>query len=621
MTNPSLEAFEVAAASRDTHAALVACLHILKSVDDRYGRIDMIEAGTLAQGAQRGPRLTTRFAAALGEVIADPNVTLAPVLYEQLTMHHRWIELMFAASGFGSADHLVPLLAKGPPEARRVEKADLAKFLVLFSPGAGMNLNLEEALAADAPSAMSAFLGYLGTRFCFTRGGHAFRERLLEWLPGKIGSVKLGQLALQTIASPFMHCSYAMTPRKHDIKIDLLAQMRRAVLEAGAQEYDPATAAPKPGKPTIVVTTENFTDGHSIHRTHSLSVRALKERFHVVGMTYAGHISPPIEECFDEIIPYDGSVSFLQSIAKMSGQILERQPAMVLHLGVGMSPYVIGLASLRLSPIQGCSFGHTASTFSPYIDYQVLPEDFIGDPKTFSEQLWLVPPQAMPYLPRNDVDFAAVRENAKANPRNDGKVHIAVAASAMKLGPPFFDALLSAAQKFEKPAEFHVFPLGCAGLGYYELKRVLEPWVPGAVVHEEMIYGPYMEALAACDFFICPFPYGNMNSIIDAVLVGLPGVCLDGPEAHAHADLAYFERMGFPEELSTKTLDEYVAAIARLVNDPTWLAKCKKVAQGVDLDKAFFTGDASIFADRVWELVQTHDAAKAARTPELETAS
>jgi hypothetical protein len=107
-----------------------------------------------------------------------------------------------------------------------------------------------------------------------------------------------------------------------------------------------------------------------------------------------------------------------------------------------------------------------------------------------------------------------------------------------------------------------------------------------------------------------------MNSIIDAVLVGLPGVCLDGPEAHAHADVAYFNRMGFPKGLATANLDAYVAAVARLADDPKWLARCRKAARAADLDKVFFSGDESLFVAKVEELV----AGVAVRTPELATA-
>jgi predicted O-linked N-acetylglucosamine transferase (SPINDLY family) len=124
-----------------------------------------------------------------------------------------------------------------------------------------------------------------------------------------------------------------------------------------------------------------------------------------------------------------------------------------------------------------------------------------------------------------------------------------------------------------------------------------------AVVHEELAYAAYIEALAACDFFVCPFPYGNMNSIVDAALVGLPGVCLDGAEAHAHADAAYFARLGFPQELVAATTDDYVAAIARLADDPDWLAHCRAIAAAVEPGHPFFAGDARLFAQAMDELI------------------
>ena len=145
--------------------------------------------------------------------------------------------------------------------------------------------------------------------------------------------------------------------------------------------------------------------------------------------------------------------------------------------------------------------------------------------------------------------------------------------------------------------------LGCAGLGYAELARRLIERLPMAVAHEELPYAAYAERLAACDFFVCPFPYGNMNSIVDAALVGLPGVCLDGAEAHAHADAAYFRRMGFPDSLITATPDDYVAAIVRLTDDDDWRAHCRQIAASVTPAHPFFAGDATRFADAVAELI------------------
>ena len=579
-------------------------LRVLKAVDDRYGRLDLIEASGLTAGHER-QQIATRFCAAFCQLICDPLTPFDAATFERLAICHRWLELMFSVSGYGSANHLVGLLSTEADGAKRVPMQNLARFLLAFSANAGMNLNLDEAFAADRAVTIAAALGFLASRFAFTDGGHAFRERLLVWLPARLAEVKLGEMALQAIASPYMHCSYAISPRKHDVKAVMIAQMRRGLLEAGCPEFDPAQP-PADGGPTIVVTTENFSDGHSIHRTHSRAVQALRGSFHVVGVLHPANVSPAIEACFDEIILYDGQ-SFFGVVGNTAREILARRPAMVLHLGVGMSSFVIGLASLRLAPVQAASFGHTATTHSPQIDAMILPQDFVGDPALFSEQLVLLPPVAMPYALRDDVDFAEIGRRARASRPAGGPIRIAVPASVMKLGPPLFDALASAAAMARTPIEYHIFALGCAGLGFEELKRRLATYLPMAIAHEELPFEAYIEQLATCDFFVCPFPYGNMNSIVDAVMVGLPGVCLDGPEAHAHADVAYFRRMGLPAELATSTLDAYVAAIVRLADDPAWLAQCRTAARKLDRSHAFFQGDERLFAEAVRAMIQTSE--------------
>ena len=106
------------------------------------------------------------------------------------------------------------------------------------------------------------------------------------------------------------------------------------------------------------------------------------------------------------------------------------------------------------------------------------------------------------------------------------------------------------AETAKRPVEFHFFALGARGVAYYYLEREIKRQLKDAVVHPEQVHDAYLQKLSECAFFVCPFPYGNMNSIVDSVSLGLPGVCLDGPEAHAHADMAFFRRLGLPDELA-----------------------------------------------------------------------
>ncbi len=604
MSKVSLDDFERFVALHQVDKAYNAALSVLGRIDRLFGRIDdvaMRAAAVRGDEAARLTRFSTRFCAAFGQMICDRTMQPAGRTIAQIMLFHRWIDLMFANSGFRTPDNYLRLLGTGEGDDWRVNAEDITRFLLLYSPRSEYKIDFERVMASNPHMAAIAFLNFLGTRYCFTPRSHQFRERLLEWLPGKLDTVTLGPIVLRNTAEPFMHCSYAASPHKHDIKEGLIKQLRRALLDAGCKDADVSPEMVN-GKPVVVVTTEHFTKGHSVYRTHSRSVRSLKEKFHVVGLLPKRARGEDVDSCFDECITYpDGE--FFAVVREISEIIHARKPAVIYHLGVGMSDHVIALSSLRLAPVQIVSFGHTATTRSPVIDYFVLPDDFMGSPKCFSEKLILLPPHAMPYTPVEGIDTAAVLKKVEPDRMAGGIVRVGVAASIMKLNAPFFAALDAAAKAAKTPVEYHFFPLAGVGLAHAELKRVLKDALPTGVVHTEQPYQKYMEALALCEFCISPFPYGNMNSIIDAARLGVPGVCLDGPEAHSHADVGYFARLGLPPELSAKTVEDYSAVITRLIDDGKFRKKCRDAATASDLDAGFFVGDESLFCEAVAKLV------------------
>ena len=600
MPPPSLEDFERLVLQRAGLEAVDAALAILDSIDKQYGAIGGVKwqpSHGKTSDTERIEQFATRFSAAFGLLMCDLSFDITPLGIELLLIFHRWIDLLFSASGFRTSEHLLPLLARDAGTGTWTLNGEkLIRYFAIFSPGSAQNIEFEECMNANRSVAAAAFLHYLGTRYCFSERAFAFRERLLEWLPGKLGGVRLGNLSLRKMVEPYMHCSYAMTPSKHAIKADIMAQMRLSCLEAGCPEMAKDRKAEPRKKPTIVVVTEHFPDGHSVYRTHSRSVRALKERFHVVGVCYENQVGPDMTSCFDEMIFYP-TEDYLPAVKAVAGEILARDPAILFYLGVGMSAHAIALASLRLAPVQCVSFGHTATTMSPAIDYMILPEDFVGSPNVYSETLLAIEPRAMPYEPRRDAEaeIARTRARKRSEDKPDAKVRVAIPASVMKLNPRFFAALAEMANRAKSEIEFHFFPLAAVGISHVELTRAVHEAVPGAVVHREAQYPAYMELLGLCDFFVCPFPYGNMNSIIDAVRLGLPGICLDGAEAHAHADVAFFARMGLPGELAASTVEEYIAAGVRLADDWQWRKHCRDLALASDLDAAFFKGDETLF--------------------------
>jgi hypothetical protein len=604
--SPSLVAFELAVARRDYPAAVQQVIAMLDSIDRSMGQIETFELGAQPPGIEAKDlyqRFATRFAAGFSDLIVNGGHAISPMATEVLFAQHRWIDNIFAISGFQSTDHLAANFGGSATGQWRLSAQNLGAFLLLYMPSSSiMEINFEECIGVNRAATIVALIAYLSARICVTPRATAFRERMLKWLPGKFADVTLGTVLIQKLTEPYCHCSYAFDVDKHRLKADLITQMRRACLLGGCREYDPAKPRPKRKKPRIVIVTEHYSVGHAIFRTHSRAVRSLRERFEVIGVCHGDPKEPEVLSCFDDIIRFP--MADLATVAKtISDAILERDPDIVFHLGVGLTVTAIALASLRLAPVQCVSYGHTATTMSPAIDYMVLPEDFVSSKTCYSEKLLLLPPDAFPYTPR--VIDGAVKAAAAAvsDPVEAEVTKIAVPASIMKINAFLLGALAQITRACKRPIEFHFFPLGARGIAYFYLEREIKRQLPNAVVHPEVAHDVYLQRLVNCAFFLCPFPYGNMNSIIDAVSLGLPGVCLDGPEAHSHADLAFFRRLGLPEALMAATVEDYVAAAVRLVDDKAWLRRCRGLAQKVDIEARFFAGDESQFCEAVYGLL------------------
>ena len=594
---PSLLALERQVAERQLGAAVQTSIEILQAIDSRYGRLEHVALGDLtSDGTAEDIALVfcTRFASAFGRVMADPEVPLSTADFEQLLTYHRWIDLIFSLSGYRTSDHVVPVLAR-PAQGTSLtfDGLNFLRFLILRSMNSRIHANLEDYWKVSSVGTALAFLHYVSSRYVFWPRAFDFREQILEWLPGRLGNIRLGDLTLARLPEMYMHCSYAVTPRKHAIKADLIKQVRSACLAHGCREASRDARQPS-SRPTIVVVGENFSIGHAVYRTHARAVAALRERFRVVGVIYPDPVGTPIADLFGECVPIKAG-EFLPKVKQLSETILERKPDLVLYLGIGMVSQVIALSSLRLAPVQCVSFGHAATTMSDVMDYFILPEDFAGAPNTFSEKVLKVPKAAMPFAP---LPLTRVER-----PADDGTVRVAVPASIMKLNPRFFGALSRIAQEAKSQLAFHFFPLAGTGLPYIELTRAVKAQVPNATVFPELPYEAYMERLAQCDLFLSPFPYGNMNSIIDCFRFSLPGVCLDGVESHAHADAAILARIDLPRSLAAKTIDQYVAQAIRLIDDASWRNSCASIIANADLDAAFFEGDEALFCDAIAGLI------------------
>ena len=593
----SLERLETLAYGRRHEEAASEMFRLLIHLDEHGGQlgdIGAIPSGPTA-GDERDAHLTLRITSALTALFADPAFQFSDSGFLKLIPFQRSLATLFGASPFGNADHVMQRFGGA--------RHDRLKSCLLHFPDSGIALQPESLWREDKRIAASLFLALLSTRIMASEEARQKREQLLAWLPARLVELPFDDLPIQILHDVWMHCSYADGAGKHAIKGAINEIVRAKILASGFGDLREG-GPPRRPKPVVMCILEWFYASHPIYRTHSISMEALKAKYHLIGVSLQGLSDDMSRRVFDEVVvvpPTHGILDTLNVVTRLAESV---RPDLVYYPSIGMLAETIFLANIRLAPIQMAALGHPATTQSRFIDYVLVEEDYIGDPACFSESVVALPRESIPYRPRADSPkiVPAVRSAAAC-------VRIAVAASVMKINSGFLQSLRDIAERAKPPVEFHFLVGGAVGLGKTHLQNLIERALPHrARVYPHLDYAPYLEIIDSCDMFLNPFPFGNTNGIVDTVRQGLPGVCLTGAEVHSHIDEGLFRRLGLPDKLIARTIEEYVRAALELVENSDYREELSRKLLQRNPDAILFQGNAALFLNAV-EWLQNNDAA------------
>ena len=477
----------------------------------------------------------------------------------------------------------------------------------------------------------------LSPRFLGTPVAHAKREALLGWLPAHLEEIDaLDMLPLGILHDVYMHCSYADLPQRHAIKRPINRLIRKQLAAAGLDDIavrpveGAARAAIIPaadgGKPVMLVLLEWFGRTHSIYRTHAKTLAAARAHFHVVALASAAHIDEDGRAVFDEVVELVQPENVREGLHQLHALAAARKPAVFYMPSVGMFPITMFAANLRLAPLQVAALGHPATMHAEAIDYISVEDDFVGDAACFSEALLRLPKDGQPYWPplleehdgqQSRLAHAERIARAELADSPDGRadvdsdigsnlpaVNIAVAATIMKLNPRFLSACRQIQALARRKIRFHFLVGQAQGLMTPQVLRLIRGYLPDAEVYPHRPYDDYMATLEVCDMFISPFPFGNTNGVVDAMLLGVPGVCKTGPEVFEHIDEGLFRRLGLPDWTIAATVEAYIAAAVRMAdNGAERAALCRQLARPGALD-ALFSGRPECLGEQLLGLLQ-----------------
>ncbi|EDY1998325.1 cobalt ABC transporter permease [Salmonella enterica subsp. diarizonae] len=626
----NLETFEWRVHTGETELACRELAFLLGELDRAYGQwSDRVRAFAPGQLSDRLNRhLCTRIAGAVTALFSRPGFRLSDTGYVQLMNLHRWLALIFAVSSYRNGDHIIRNLnaaGGGVVDPLTLNGSNLKLFCLCYFPDSEIALQPDVLWQYDRETVVRLFCALITGRALPTPAAHGRREQLLAWLPEKLTELdSLDFLPVAVLHDVYMHCSYADLPQKHAIKRSVNTLVRRTLLAQGFCDLAgpdapgpgdtvlqqvpsvPVVTPAQPEKPVMMVVLEHFTCQHSVYRTHSVAFRALRERFTLHGVALEGSVDAVTEQVFDVCHRMEAGDA-VRSVWQLAQTL---RPSVMYYAGVGMFPYTIYLSNLRLAPLQLVGLGHGASTFCPTLDGFVVEEDFVGDPACFSERVCAVPADSMPFVPpartlrvsEKRVSFAIRQQQALpfALP-----VRIAVCASIMKINPGFLTALAEIQARSRVPVQFCFYMGFAQGLTLDYLRSAIHDVLPDAEVNAHMAVQDYQSSLNSCELFANPFPYGNMNGVVDVVRQGLPGVCLSGPEVHTHIDEGLFRRLGLPEALIAGDRETYIRAVVRLAEDDAWRESLQAQLQENDPEQVLFTGHPEKFAAAVkalWEV-------------------
>jgi hypothetical protein len=621
----SLDDFEQLVYTRQHVKASIQLIAALALLQQKRGKLDesFLASGMLGlSAAEQRQRFCTRLASAASTLFADPQFELPPACFRLLLTLHEWTGLLFASTPFGNADHVARHLNPRGPQNTEFLAGDrfIEKLCALYSTESELELDLAALWAHNKTLAASLALVLLAPVFKGSANAHLKREALIEWLPGKLRQIDdLDDLPTALLHNAYMFCSYADTPRRHEIKRDINELVRRKLAQLGLTDL-PAPkpkSQPKPlpaqrvrrtrhaRKPLMIVVLEWFSGAHSIYRTHSRTLEAAREYFEVVGFGFDYAVDELGRAVFDRFIELKEPDYIGECLQTIRDFAETEQPDVLYMPSVGMFVLTVFMSNLRVAPLQIAGLGHPATTHSDKIDCVSVEADYVGDPACFSERLMILPKDGQPYRPS-----VALPDIVARIPPPRERLEIVITASAMKLNPGFLDACRAIVARAATPVEFHFMSGVPAGLPLDRMRYVIGNALPGALVHGFHDYAGYLERVNRADLFLSPFPFGNTNGIVDAITLGLPGVCKRGAEVFERIDGALFERVGMPSWAVADSVEDYVAAAVRMIDGHVERAELRRRLIDTRAVERCFEGRPQAFGESVLELLRANNSAR-----------
>lgn len=221
------------------------------------------------------------------------------------------------------------------------------------------------------------------------------------------------------------------------------------------------------------------------------------------------------------------------------------------------------LASERLARVQVSLGSDAITTGSDAIDYIVVGEELAGDGSEYTEQVLTVPGLGL------DIAPPPVPREPRERPLDDARTLLVSTATHEKLSGPVLDAWNAILARSDGKAVLHFFPsVDDITAGQYE-RDLGQHFQAGsdALLVPKIERQELVDLLVEADLFLDTYPHGGLGALVEALCCGLPAITIEGDSARNRAGAAVLRRLGLPEGLIAKDLNQYVEVACALIED------------------------------------------------------
>lgn len=545
----------------------------------------------------------TRIAAMISALVCSPDFLIDLAQIEFLAGRKPMLEAIFELSGYEGPFHLLRYNGTRNQDGSVMLRANQVFVLSLFYSLDALPPELIQGVLKLPPDQLlPLLLGWFTAPFVHHERGEQNRSILIEHC-SQIESASPTQGIVQAMTSAWMHCSYADHPRKHDIKRSLNEVWRRLNKMGGLKSR--ASERRVVEKPTLLICAERMTSGHAMHRSYAASLQQLRGKFKTICMATQGFITADTHELFDEVSVLETGVP----LQEIGARIVRMAPDVIYYPSLGMSEWTQMTSNQRFAPIQLMTLGHPAPAMMDTMDYALVQAGHGEAAWEFGRMV--IERQAWgQFAPVSEsINFAVETE-----PFDDGRLHIAVNSSLMKLSPRFLALCERIEAEVKRPVHFHFFA-SAAGVMYDRIRQVFERRFRYFTLEPARHYQAFLNVLARCDLALAAFPFGNTNSTVDTCLLGIPTVAYYANEVLSIGDRDVMRLVGLPSWLVATDDEAYFETAMKLIHDDAARKAIVDQLKATDVKAALFQPprpeDETEFVDAVDWIYRNHEALQA----------